>query len=364
MRPSTLVSALLAGGARGLSNYQPVGNYSGVDFFRNFQFFSDPDPTAGFVKYVDQDVANSTGLAGIASGDQFKDLPYLGLDYSSVAQAGRPSTRIESQNSFNSSTLWVTDIRHHPGGVCGVWSAYWLVGPNWPWGGEIDLLENINLATTNKYVLHTGANLAVSNLSDPTTANSTGMNIRGHFSNLNCSAASEGNVGCVVEGQNNTFGTEFNANGGGVIALEYLPEAISVWQFARTEIPGDIFNGSPTPSTWRRPDAHFMATDGSSLEDYFYSLRTVFNTNICGSWIDKVWQTSECAALAPSCAAYAAQNPAAFKDAYWLIGGVQVYEAVASDVNATALPEVPAANLTSDLNNRGHVRRFSRGHVW
>ncbi|KIW63839.1 hypothetical protein PV04_08811 [Phialophora macrospora] len=364
MRPSTLVPAVLAGRALALSNYQLVGNYSGVDFFNWFQFFSGPDPTAGFVKYLDQDTANSTGLAGIASNDQFKDLAYLGVDYSSVAQAGRPSTRIESQSTFNSSTLWITDIRHHPGGVCGVWSAYWLVGPNWPWGGEIDLLENINLATTNKYVLHTGANLAVSNFSDPAIANSTGMDIRGHFSNLNCSAAAEGNVGCVVEGQNNTFGTEFNSNGGAVIALEYLRGAISVWQFARTEIPGDFLNGTPTPSTWRRPDAHFMATDSSSLDDYFYSLRMVFNTDICGSWIDKVWQTSECAALAPSCAAYAAQNPTAFKEAYWLIGGVQVYKAVASDVNTTAISAVPATNTTSDTTYRRHVRRSSAGRAW
>ncbi|EXJ55348.1 hypothetical protein A1O7_08275 [Cladophialophora yegresii CBS 114405] len=364
MRPSTLVSTLLVGGARSLSNYQLVGNYSGVAFFNNFQFFSDPDPTAGFVKYVDQDTANSTGLAGIASSDQFKDVAYLGVDSSSTVQAGRPSTRIESQNSFNSSTLFVTDIRHHPGGVCGVWSAYWLVGPNWPYGGEIDLLENINLATTNKYVLHTGSNLAVSNFSDPTVASSTGMNINGHFSNLNCSAAAEGNIGCVVEGQNNTFGSEFNANGGGVIALEYLPEAISVWQFGRTEIPGDIFHGTPIPSTWRRPDAHFMAGDGLSLEDFFYSLRMVFNTDICGSWIDKLWQTSECAALAPSCAAYAAQNPAAFKEAYWLIGGVQVYQPVASDASATGITVVPVANSISNPSYRRHVRRFSQGHVW
>src|ERR1700742_3828338 len=143
MRPSTVTSALLLGGAHAFQNYHLVGNYSGADFFNHFNFFSDPDPTAGFVKYLDKTAANQTGLAGLAFSNQFKDLAYLGVDSSNVTEAGRPSTRIQSKDTFNSSTLWITDIRHHPGGLCGVWSAYWLVGPNWPWGGEIDLLENI-----------------------------------------------------------------------------------------------------------------------------------------------------------------------------------------------------------------------------
>ena len=184
------------------------------------------------------------------------------------------------------------------------------------------------------------------------------------LSNLNCSAAAEGNVGCVVEGQNGTFGKNFNANGGSIIALEYLPEAISVWQFNRTDIPGDIFNETPDPSTWRMPDAHFMASDGQSLEDYFYSLRMVFNTDVCGSWIDKVWADSECAYLAPTCAEYAAQNSTAFKDAYFLIGGVQVYQSAASGMNTTVLPSLSALNATAvNMKSRLHIRQF-RPRSW
>ena len=369
MRFSTFIAALVLGGAQALTTYQQAANYSGFDFFDHFSFFSTPDPTAGFVKYVDMDTANSTSLAGFVSTEQ-GPAAYLGADSSSIAKDGRPSTRIESINTFNSSTLLITDVRHHPGGNCGVWSAFWSVGPQWPEAGEMDLLENINLATTNKYVLHTGNNLAVSNFSDPTVANSTGMNIRGHFSNLNCSAHADGNIGCVVEGQDRTFGKDFNANGGGIIALEYLPEAISVWQFNRTEIPADILNGTPAPSTWRTPDAHFMPDDGGSLDDFFYSQRLVFNTDVCGSWVDKVWSGSECGHLAPTCAEYAAQNATAFKDAYWLINGVQVYEPATEDTNSTMPPPYPAMNSTtatpdSPMNTtarqkyRSHVRRVS-----
>ncbi len=361
MRFSTFVPALILEGAEALSNYQQIGNYSGFDFFDHFSFFSGPDPTAGFVKYLDMDTANSTSLAGFVSTDQ-GTVAYLGADSSSIAKDGRPSTRIESINTFNSSTLFITDVRHHPGGNCGVWSAFWLVGPQWPQNGEIDLLENINLATKNKYVLHTGTNLAVSNFSDPAIANSTGMNMRGEFSNLNCSAAAEGNIGCVVEGQPGTFGKDFNANGGGIIVLEYLPQAISVWQFNRTEIPEDILNGTPSPSSWPEKQAHFMADDGQTLESYFQSLRMVFNTDICGSWINKGWLDSECGHLAPTCKDYA-QNATAFKDAYWLINGVQVYQPTTNDTNPTMTPFNSAMNSTMAMNStigskyRSHVRR-------
>jgi hypothetical protein len=359
MRFSTVIPTVLFGVAQALQNYQLVANQSAPTFFDHYTFFPDADPTAGFVKYQTMLNANATGLAGFASSDQWSDQVYLGVDASSVAQDGRPSVRIQSNDVFNSSTLLIADIRHHPGSICGVWSAFWLVGPKWPTGGEVDLMENINMATTNKYVLHTGPNLSVLNLSDPAVANSTGMNMRGSFSNLNCTAAAEGSIGCAVGGQPNTFGAGWNDNGGGTIAMEYLPEAISVWQFPRTEIPGDILDGTPSPSTWRNPDAHFMAIDGESLEPYFNSLQTVFNTDICGSWIDKIWTTSECASLAPSCAVYAAQNASAFRDAYWLIGSVTIYQPGPDLTNATAVPAIPAMNVTAHSPYHRRVRRPS-----
>lgn len=54
-----------------------------------------------------------------------------------VTPNGRPSVRISSNKTYNSG-LFILDVKHMPFG-CGTWPAYWLVGPNWPSGGEIDV---------------------------------------------------------------------------------------------------------------------------------------------------------------------------------------------------------------------------------
>jgi len=70
-------------------------DYSGENFFNNFQFFTDTDPTKGHVKYVDLPTANSTGLAGFIPDDTItpstKPVVYLGVDYTTPdTTAGRP----------------------------------------------------------------------------------------------------------------------------------------------------------------------------------------------------------------------------------------------------------------------------------
>ena len=48
---------------------------------------------------------------------------------------GRPSVRVISDNTYNHG-LFLLDLKHMPWG-CGTWPAYWLLGPNWPYTGEI-----------------------------------------------------------------------------------------------------------------------------------------------------------------------------------------------------------------------------------
>lgn len=56
-------------------------------------------------------------------------------------------------------------------------------------------------------------------------------------------------------------------------------------------------------------------------------MRLVIDTTFCGAWAGEAWATSlGCSALAPMCEKYVAKNPKAFRDAFWLVEKVKVYE--------------------------------------
>lgn len=90
---------------------------------------------------------------------------YLGVDYTTpltvAGGVGRGSVRIESKKTYNKG-LFIVDIKHMPGGICGTWPAFWsLGGGTWPQNGEIDILEGVNQNTQNKMVLHTDTQCSV-----------------------------------------------------------------------------------------------------------------------------------------------------------------------------------------------------------
>ncbi|KAL1997583.1 hypothetical protein VTN02DRAFT_1415 [Thermoascus thermophilus] len=115
--------------------YQLVQSFEGGRFFDGFDFYTGPDPTHGYVQYVDQATALSSGLAQITPNGSV----YLGVDSQTTldpTSAGRSSVRVQSKQTY-SQGLFVADILHMPDSVCGVWPAFWTVGNNWPAGGEI-----------------------------------------------------------------------------------------------------------------------------------------------------------------------------------------------------------------------------------
>lgn len=58
-----------------------------------------------------------------------------------------------------------------------------------------------------------------------------------------------------------SYGTAFNANGGGVYASLWTSSGIKVWYFATRDIPGDIRSGNPNPNAWGTPVANFAGCD-------------------------------------------------------------------------------------------------------
>ncbi|KAF5005621.1 hypothetical protein F66182_15921 [Fusarium sp. NRRL 66182] len=119
MRTSTIVQLAALAGLSSASSYSLYDDYpTGLDFFSKFTFFTDSDPTDGYVDYVDESTAESAGLI-YASGNA----TYIGVDSSNVASgSGRNSVRLTSTASYTHG-LFVLDLAHMPGSVCGSWPA-------------------------------------------------------------------------------------------------------------------------------------------------------------------------------------------------------------------------------------------------
>ena len=128
-----------------------------------------------------------------------------------------------------------------------------MVGPNWPNQGELDILEGVNLNTYNQVTLHTSPGCVPSVGAGGQTGRIIG--------NADC-GASGGFVGCGRESTSATsYGTAFNANGGGVYAALWTNAGIKVWYFAARDVPANIRNGNPDPNSWGVPIANFAGCD-------------------------------------------------------------------------------------------------------
>lgn len=308
---STFISSTLA-------HYTISQDYTGRAFYDGFDFFTDADPTNGHVKFVDKEQANSSGIAGLMSGGFANNAVYLGMDAVNDAPQGRKSIRVQSSKAFNHGLI-IADIAHMPGGVCSTWPAFWMVGPNWPAGGEIDIVEGVNEQTSNKMTLHTGSGVAISK----------NQSFSGELVTPNCDINAPGqdkNAGCLIlDSDNATYGKGFNQNGGGVYATEWTSAAIKIWFFPRSAIPADVASGNPEPSeAWGAPRAAFAGD--FKVDEHFKDLNIVFDTTFCGDWAGKVWANSSCAVLAPTCEEYVTQNRAAFRDTFWAINSLKVFD--------------------------------------
>ncbi|OAL26150.1 hypothetical protein AYO20_10203 [Fonsecaea nubica] len=285
----------------------------------------DPDPTNGYVQYVDQNTAQRGGLINTDSG-----AVYMGVDHTNVASgSGRQSVRLTSKKSYNHGLI-ILDLSHMPGGICGAWPAFWTVGPNWPNAGEIDIIEGVNLQTSNAMTLHTNAGCSISN---------NGM-FSGSVATSNCDIKAAGqatNAGCSISTPNDaTYGTGFNDAEGGVYATEWTSSAINIWFFSRSAIPSDISSGSPDPGNWGQPLASFGGS--CNIDEFFNNQQIVFDTTFCGDWAGNVWDSDPvCKSKASTCESYVQNNPSAFQDAFWTVNSLKVFQGSGSQgPNATA----------------------------
>lgn len=300
--------------------YSLVDDYSGQSFFSGFDFFTGHDPTNGFVKYLSQSEAKSSGLIGNYASNDKKDAARMGVDSKNVAKNGRPSVRIASKKIYNEA-LVIADFAHVPSSTCGSWPAFWMLGPKWPDAGEIDIYENVHDAKSNTMTLHTSSGCKVEKDADQL----------GQAVTSNCDVNASGqstNQGCQVKSQNsNSFGSALNSAGGGIFATEWSKDiGIKIWHFNRKDsrVAGILAN-KPDPSSWGTPDANFRG-GSCDFTKSFVDLQIIFDTTFCGEWAGSVWSQSSCAKRASKCDDFVANNPNEFKDSYWGVNYVKVFQ--------------------------------------
>lgn len=311
---SSLITPTIADGSG--SRYQLTEAWQGEKFLDHFKFFSGSDPTNGFVTYANQSYAESSGLIEVTESGSF----YMGVDYKTKLSPngpGRDSVRIESKEYYDEG-LYIIDLQHMPGSVCGTWPAFWSVGPNWPYDGEIDIIEGVNKHEANEIVLHTSGSCSLSSEND----------MSGTMSSSECGESS-GTIGCVVKGQTGTSGAPFNEKNGGVYAMEWTSSFVKIWYFARSEIPQSITEGNPDTTAFGTPMAHLQGT--CDFGERFKSQKFILDTTFCGDWAGGVFGDSGCPVSDPSnpiqsCVNYVAENPAAFKEAYWEINYIKLFQ--------------------------------------
>ncbi|BDD61011.1 hypothetical protein MPDQ_005838 [Monascus purpureus] len=339
---STLVSPSSASSVfrRAGASYQLVESWQGESFFDYFDFFTETDPTHGFVTYLDQSSAESSGLVNVTSSGSV----YLGVDHTTVLQdngPGRNSVRISSKKYYEQG-LFIADIQHMPGSICGVWPALWTVGKDWPQDGELDIIEGVNQQQVDEIVAHTGGECTLTN---------TGMT--GQVTASDCSLQG-GTSGCTANAGPGSYGNSFNENQGGVYAIEWTSDFIKIWIFPRSSIPESITSGNPDVSTFGTPV--FRLEDSCKVSEQFLSQQFIIDTTFCGDWAGGVFLNSGCPLSNPndatqSCVNYVASNPSAFTEAYWEINYIKVYQNTTGQASSSvAVPSsssvVPASEST------------------
>jgi len=130
------------------------------------------------------------------------------------------------------------------------------------------------------------------------------------------------NQGCGITGADASYGAGFNSANGGVYVTEWTQTYIRMFYFTRNNIPADLKSGNPNPANWGKPYAYFML-GGNCPNTHFKDMTMVINLTFCGDWAGATFG-ADCPGLG-GCNDYVKNNPQAFKEAYWLINNIAIY---------------------------------------
>ncbi|KAI0042191.1 glycoside hydrolase family 16 protein [Auriscalpium vulgare] len=281
--------------------YKLETKYKGKDLLNEdkWDYFTAADPTGGQVKFLSKSDAVKDGLAYV----QDDGVAVLKVDNMNDLAIGknRNSVRITSTKTYNGG-LFIADFEAMPYG-CSVWPAWWSVGPDWPNGGEIDVVEGTNIKTDqrgNQYTLHSGAG------SSCTLVSKSPKTFTGNVVGTTCKSSTSSNAGCgVVDPVQTGYGKDSNG--------------VKMWHFTRNAIPSDITAGTPNPSSWPLPVV-FLSSDDCDIGEHFYDHQV--DTTLCGGWAGENYPRSGC----PGTCQQAVANKTNFDTAKWKINYIAVYQ--------------------------------------
>lgn len=298
--------------------YDLIVSHIGYDFLGNYSWETTDDPTNGRVDYVDKATALKDNLTFVSD----RKFVMRADSTKKVAKSdrGRASVRIHSLDAYDDA-LFVLDISHMPEG-CATWPAWWTLSANGPWphGGEIDVIEGVNLSPRNLASLH-----ATSDCIMPKVRTQ-----KGSTRSTSCDTSVNDNQGCGVSfPEQDSYGASFNTMGGGFYIMEKSSmKGISVWFIPRDSLL--LLSGEPLLDLvlLSTPDAYFPTNENCDYSKHFDAHNIVFDQTFCGDWAgsESVWNASTCAAKAPTCQSFVDNNPHEFADAYWEINSLKIYQ--------------------------------------
>ncbi|KAF8168078.1 glycoside hydrolase family 16 protein [Crassisporium funariophilum] len=299
-------------------NYNPNGSpflwlpqdeYLGRTFYDKFRFFEWKDPTNGHVNYINRSLAFERGLVYFEDDGK---LVRMKADNTTHLERGRYRDSLATYNTG----LFILDLNQAPWG-CAVWPAFWTVGGNWPWGGEIDIIEGVHDNQHNQVAWHTAPGCHLD-----TNASFTGtVSSAGGHNHTNCDANINDNSGCgITEWSRASYGPYFDSQGGGVFVMKWDENDISVWSFYRAAVPTDITDGRPNPSEWGAPSARLLSTQ-CNITQFFGNHSIIFDITFCGDWAGNSYATSGC----PGTCEERLMDPKNFENATWSINSLKVY---------------------------------------
>lgn len=325
-------------------------NYSGLTFFSGWEFYGKWDNlTLGNVTYQTALLATEYQLVSVNEAGN----AIIRVDNRTTVSVGerRNSVRLTSSEFYDFGSLWIIDLLHIPYG-CSVWPAFWSTAPNWPDGGEIDIIEAINLATSNQMALHTTAGCT-----HYPQVNQTGYNI-----DTDCGTGSGCTVGIPA---NNSYGPGFASVGGGVYATWFDESGIFMWFWSRPDVPDSIANAgansSMDVSTFGIPTASFPTNTSCNITQFYKPQQLIFDITLCGDWagVPGIYD-SQCYNAGPNHDCYldcVVGDGSNYDDAYFEVRYVRTYSDRPVTPSTTGDPTTQTSQASTQPHNAARSTR-------